>query len=96
MTCPNCGQEYEGARCSHCGRPSSNTANRVIAVILAIFLVLPLALALAGACSVWGGMNSAVAPDFGGGIGIVFLAVGAVSIAAFVGLAYVVAKLWRG
>jgi len=66
----------------------------VVAVILAIFLVLPLA--LVGACSVWGGMNSAVAPDFGGGLGIVFLAVGAVSIAAFVGLAYVVAKLWRG
>ena len=94
MTCPNCGQEYEGARCPHCGRPSSNAANRVVAVVIAIFLVLPLA--LVGACSVWGGVSTALQPHGGEGYWIIFAVVGAFAIPAFIGLAYLVAKLWRG
>jgi hypothetical protein len=52
MTCPNCGQEFDGGRCPHCGRPTSNTGSRIAAVFLLVFLVLPAG--LFGACSVLG------------------------------------------
>jgi hypothetical protein len=52
MTCPNCGQKFDGSRCPNCGRPTSSTGSRIAAVFLLVFLVLPAG--LFGACSVLG------------------------------------------
>lgn len=94
MTCPNCGQEFPGGRCPNCGRPTASAAHRVLAVLIAIFLVLPLA--LAGACVVWMGVAMVVEPGgLQGGFWLVPLIIGAVVIPAFVGSAYLVWNLWK-
>jgi hypothetical protein len=49
MTCPNCGQEFEGNRCPNCGRPTTSTGSRIAAALVVILLVLPAG--VFGACS---------------------------------------------
>ena len=53
MTCPNCGQEFEGDRCPNCGRPVAASPARLGALALWVSLVTPLA--AFGACAALGG-----------------------------------------
>ncbi|RYG27049.1 hypothetical protein EON82_00915 [bacterium] len=52
MTCPNCGQAFEGSRCPNCGWPVASTGSRIASVFVVVFRVLPAG--IFGACSVVG------------------------------------------
>ncbi|CAN5641786.1 hypothetical protein BH11ARM2_BH11ARM2_25390 [soil metagenome] len=75
MKCPNCGEEFEGRRCPHCGHPDGgSTFNRILAVVVVVFLALPLG--LVGACGAYVGLAGLVGPDseglvIGAGVGLV-------------------------
>lgn len=93
MTCPNCGQEFEGAACPNCGRPSRSNGGRIAAVIIAVFLVMPCA--LFGGCVVMvgaGGMSNRNVGGFEPVFGLTVM----VTAAVLIGLLYLVRSLWRG
>lgn len=94
MTCAHCGQPFEGGRCPNCGHPVASSSSRAVAVLIAVFLVLPLA--LVGACGVLTGVAMVAEPDGRqGGFWAFLLFIGAVATAACVGLAFLVRNLWR-
>lgn len=93
MVCPNCGQTFEGDRCPNCGRPTGGSAfNRVLAVIITIFLVLPAA--LFGACSALVGVSTFGTRD-GWQMGVLMLGLAALGGGAAFGLAYLAKNLWK-
>lgn len=95
MVCPNCGQTFEGDRCPNCGRPAGgSTANRILAVVVAVFLVLPLG--LFGACSAYVGIGGIFDPRHMDGFWIVGAVAAAIAIPATIGLGILVRNLWRG
>ena len=56
MTCPNCGQEFDGGRCPNCGRPISNAGRRIAAVLILVIFAVPFS--CAGACFAIVGVSS--------------------------------------
>ncbi|RYG37113.1 hypothetical protein EON81_07675 [bacterium] len=91
MVCPNCGQAFEGNRCPNCGKPVRSTGNVILSVIVALFLVTPLA--LFGACSAFFGATSLGGADRG--FGLLMLALAAIAIGAAFGLGILAKKLWK-
>lgn len=94
ITCPNCGQTFTGNRCPSCGRPAGgSTANRILAVVIASLLVLPLG--LVGMCSALSMIGSI---DYLGKSGpefwIVMLVIGGVAFGSCAGLWTLVRNLW--
>lgn len=94
MTCPNCGQVFEGDRCPHCGRPVKSGGGRIAAVILAVFFVVPAA--LFGACSAFLALDSAGGSSRNAQSWVdPFAIMAAVGIAIALGGIALVIKLWR-
>lgn len=91
MKCPNCGREFEGNRCPNCGFSPPQGGNRIVAIILLVFLTLPSA--AIGACSgyavIASGRDTA-------GFWQLFAAIGAVALVVFAGSILLVRRLWRG
>ena len=89
MTCPNCGQEFEGARCPHCGRPKAGSGGRNAAVVVAVLLVFPSA--VFGACAVMLGVSD------GGRLGRIdpFAVVGFGALVVAIALGVWCVKLWK-
>lgn len=93
MNCPNCGQEFDGPRCPNCGRPVARAGNRIVAVIVVLFLALPLG--LFGACSVVVAVSSS-AGGFDLTNAAIFGAMALFGVAAAIGVLFWAGKFWRG
>jgi hypothetical protein len=94
MTCPNCGQEFEGGHCPNCGRPASKLGKRVVAILLLVIFAIPFS--CTGACFVIAGASSIGSDtslnwsDVAIGLGATALIIG-VGIGAF----YLAQRLWN-
>ena len=90
--CSNCGQTFQGNRCPNCGKAVRTTGNAILAVIMAIFVMLPLG--LFGACSgVLGVMSLGSRGSFGEVMPLMLMA--AAGIGAAIGVGVLVRNLWN-
>ncbi len=93
MTCPNCGQEFDGGRCPNCGRPRLKNGFKVAAILLLVLVAL--LSALMGGCAIVVGVASLFGPGgfWSGAPAILF---GTILIGAVVSIVWGVKAKWRG